>query len=83
MNKIKITEEELYNWLDDESTIEIGTERYKHDMNWVTYVTKKDDKWYKYTVVHSYNEGLQVWGDTEAVEVKQVEKIVTTWEEVK
>lgn len=83
--KKKIPKEEVIeNWLEDSSTIEIEEYATKHDCHAVIYVTKNDDKYWKYTIEYSYNDGIQVWGDTITVtEVKPVEVLVTKWEVVK
>lgn len=53
----------------------------KHDCTTQTVVFPKDGKHYKFHVSVSYNEGVQVYGDTIATEVRAVQKNVTVWED--
>ncbi len=78
MNKILLNKEQVLEAIEIAEVIkEHGG---KHDLTWKTYVFPKDDKFYKFEVEHSYNEGIQIYCDITAVEVKQVEKTVKVWE---
>lgn len=80
MNTIKLTKPEIYEIIEDATLIkETPT---KHDFSSSRYVFGKDDKFYMFDVEYSYNDGLQIWGDITATEVKQVDKIVKVWETV-
>ena len=84
MNTIKIPKNEIFDlWTEDESTVEIEEFATKHDCHRVVYVTKKDDKYYQYSIEYSYNDGAQIYGDIEAYEVRPIEVIKIEWEVVK
>ena len=62
MNTIKIPKKEIFElWVEDESTIEIEEFATKHDCHRTVYVTKKDDKYWEYSIEDSYNDGAQIW----------------------
>lgn len=84
MNTIKIPKKEIFDlWVEDESTIEIEEFATKHDCYQTDFVTKKDNKYWSYSIEFSYNDGAQIWGDfVEATEVRPVEKTVITWEKI-
>ncbi len=80
---MKIKKEDLENILEDESTIEIEEYHTKHDCHRTVYVSKIEDKFYKFDLEFSYNEGIQLYDDyVDAVEVRAVEKTVVDWIEV-
>lgn len=84
MNTIKIPKKEIFDlWVEDESTIEIEEFATKHDCHRVVYVTKKDDKYWEYSIEYSYNDGAQIWGDINATEVRPVEVKTIKWEKIK
>lgn len=85
MNTIKIPKKEVFeSWVEDESTIEVDEWATKHDCHRVIYVTKKDDKYWEYSIEYSYNDGAQIWDDfVEAHEVRPVEVKSIKWEKVK
>ena len=75
---IKIPKSEIYDILEDENTVKIGSHPYKHDMTFKNYVCKKDNKYYAFTLVYSYNDGLQLYDkfvDADEVEPKEVKTI--------
>lgn len=82
MNTIKLTKDEIIEIIEDNTTKLIKETPTKHDCSSSEYVFAKDDKFYMFDVEYSYNDGLQIYGDTIATEVKQVEKIVKVWETV-
>lgn len=84
MNNREIAEEDLFElWIEDESTIEVESFPTKHDCHVTVYVTKKDDKYWKYSVESSYNNGIQIYGKIKAVEVEPVEVKAIEWRVIK
>lgn len=88
--KIKLTKtqvlEELLENQEENSTEKINEWATKHDYHSEVYVSKIGDKFYKYILEYSYNEGCITFDyqDTvDAVEVIPVEKIAITWKVVK
>lgn len=79
---MKITKQNVWDWVEDKSTIEIDKYPTKHDYHATVYVTKKDDKFWRYALDFSYSDGLQFYYDIEPEEVKPIEKTVITWEKV-
>lgn len=82
-NIIKLTKQAVFDLLEDENTKKIEEYSTKHDCHAEVYVCKKNNKFYKFTIEFSYNDGIQIYGDfVEAVEVKEVEKVIKDWEPV-
>lgn len=80
-NWITLTEDEVREAFDEGEVIKEYAG--KHDCTIKTVVFKKDNKFYEVAVDVSYNNGIQVYGDTNAVEVEQVEEVVKVWKTVK
>lgn len=76
---INLTEEELRDALEDESTetLEAGSWRHGHTRR-VRIV--RDGKNYAIWLRFHHDDGLQVFGNTDLHEVFPVEKTVVTWE---
>ena len=73
---MKLTKQQIEEILESPVTTQIEESAGKHDYHFETYVTKIDDKYYKFTLEYSYNEGLISfdYGDTvEGREVRPVE----------
>ncbi len=83
MNIIKIPKSDIYDILEDENTQEINSEPYKHDMTFCHYICKKDNKYYAFTLIHSYNNGIELDFDIDATEVAPKEIKTIIWEPVK
>lgn len=54
----------------------------KHDCTDKKILFERDGKFYTMWLSYSYEDGLQLWGDVTATEVKKVEKVVEVWEPV-
>ena len=83
MNKITLTEEEFRDALDEGSaeTIDVDTSwRHGHRNR---YRIERDGKSYAAWIDVHTEEGIQLDGDVELVEVRAVEKTVIVWETVK
>ena len=79
LNKITLTENQIMDFLEEDLTEHIDTDNsYRHG-TFETYVVPYEGKFYEFTVSCHHSEGLEIWGDVEAIEVKQVEKIVKQW----
>lgn len=80
MNTIEIPKQEIYDILEDENTIKIKEGAGKHDCHIETYVCKKDDKFYTFSISVSYQEGIQLYTDfITATEVKPIKKTIIDW----
>ncbi len=82
MNTIELNKKEIHEIIEEETTVLISESPTKHDCHLSEYVFKRGDKFYRFDVECSYNDGLQIYGEIDAVEVKQIEKIVKVWETV-
>lgn len=80
--KIELTEEQVLELLESEGLEEISESAGKHDCHTTTYVAPIDGKFYRFCVSFSYNDGVQIYGTTTAIEVEKKEKVVTTWDPV-
>jgi hypothetical protein len=79
MPNITITKKEAMELFDTDRLEKIDTYPTKHDCHADVYVIEKDGKHYSLTLEFSYNDGIQLWGDIIATEVKPVEKTVIDW----
>jgi len=81
MPEIQITKEKALDLIEDQLTIKLECAPGKHDMTKHNYVFEHDDgRYYKFGVDISYNEGIQIYGDTvKAIEVIPVQVTKTEW----
>jgi len=77
----EITKEKALDLIEDQLTIKLECAPGKHDMTKHNYVFEHDDgRYYKFGVDISYNEGIQIYGDTvKAIEVIPVQVTKTEW----
>lgn len=84
--KIKLTKSQVLDEiLEDPNTIKIDEWATKHDCHQELYVAKIDDKFYRFTLEFSYNNGIQDFDYQEfiwAEEVRPVEVKTIKWEKV-
>lgn len=81
MNK-SFNREELEELVEQESTILISEEYQQHDITLLTYVAKVENSYYQFSFERSDDNGWQIYGSVDAVEVKPQEKIVIEWVKV-
>ena len=73
---------ELYEWLDDKSTIRNKEFRYSREIVF-EYITERNEKFYSYMVSHSYENGIDSYQfPIKCREVKLVEVMKKEWIEV-
>lgn len=80
MNKIKLTKNEIYDFI--EISEEIKSYPTKHDCHTKVYILKKDNKYYEFSIEYSYNNGIQISDYVDAIEVQPVEKKIIVWEKI-
>ncbi len=71
--------------LEDPDTVKINEFATKHDYHTEVYVGKIEDRYYKFSVEFSYNEGVISFDyadHIEGTEVKPYERVVTEWREL-
>lgn len=73
------TEDEIKELLDSECGEVIDEEGGKHDCTNKRYLFDIDCKKFAVWLSFSYNDGLQIWGDTDLQEVEAVEIKKTEW----
>lgn len=81
--KIQLTESEVKELLNNDLLYDISEHGGKHDCTDKFQRFERDGKWFGITLSYSYNEGLQLYGNTVAEEIREVEKTVKVWEVVK
>lgn len=72
----------IFDYIDDESAIEISSVPTKHDCHCVKYVTKVGEKYYMFSVEYSYANGIVNSSDIDFDEVVPKEVTVTEWVKV-
>lgn len=77
---MKVSENELRDLLEDAEQIDVGRWRHGHTGR---HLIALDGKHYAVWVQYHHDDGAQIFGDTELIEVVPVQKTLTVWEPVK
>lgn len=81
MSKITIKDKDIPEWMYSADTVHVATGPWDWGHT-ETNVTKKDGKYWQYTVRIHHDEGLQL-EDVEAIEVVPTEKTIIEWISIK
>ena len=82
MSAIKLTKAQFLDLLDEDGADEIDHGRWRHGHS-TRYVVPYEGKFYAAWVQIHSDDGMQIYGDITLDEVRQVEKTITVWENVK
>ena len=79
MRKRVFTEEEVFDFIEDNTTVHVSSNPRKHGCVCETYVVKYEDSYWKFSFLRSDNEGWEIGDGVQAVEVVPKEKIIIDW----
>lgn len=75
---MKFTKEQIIESIEDEFAVNINTESWRHGTR-EHYIIPFEDKFYRICVPVTYDDGIQIDGDIEGIEVKKIQVMVDKW----